>query len=243
MIKLSTLGAMFVLAGLLEISIPLGLGFYVTRKFGTSWRNWFVGALMFILSLTRIPLNAYTSQIILAAPVSQWTYSLLALTPSLTAGVFEELARYIGFKFIIKDDTYEKGVTYGAGHGGIESIMLVGLSVLSVGVVLLTSPEVLPPGQLEMIMATPVYMPLVGLYERLMAMIVQIGFSIIVLESVRRKDITYLFAAIGLHTLLDFLAVSVVGYSIIYSEIMVTGFALGLGYWTYNRLRDERVIG
>lgn len=234
---------MFVLAGLLEIIIPLALGFYITRKFGTSWKNWFVGALMFILSLTRIPLNAYANQIILAAPVTQWTYSLLALAPSLTAGVFEEMARYIGFKFIIKDDTYEKGLTYGAGHGGIESIMLVGVSVLSVGVVILTSPEVLPPGQLEMILATPIYMPLVGLYERLMAMIVQIGFSVIVLESVRREDVRYLFAAIGLHTLLDFLAVSVVGYSILYSEILVTGFALGLGYWTYNRLRDEQIIG
>ena len=227
----------------MEIIIPLALGFYITRKFGTSWKNWFVGALMFILSLTRIPLNAYANQIILAAPVTQWTYSLLALAPSLTAGVFEEMARYIGFKFIIKDDTYEKGLTYGAGHGGIESIMLVGVSVLSVGVVILTSPEVLPPGQLEMILATPIYMPLVGLYERLMAMIVQIGFSVIVLESVRREDVRYLFAAIGLHTLLDFLAVSVVGYSILYSEILVTGFALGLGYWTYNRLRDEQIIG
>lgn len=243
MITLSTLGVMFVLAGLLEIIIPLALGFYITRKFGTSWKNWFVGALMFILSLTRIPLNAYTNQMILAAPVTQWTYSMLALAPSLTAGVFEEMARYIGLKFIIKDDTYEKGLTYGAGHGGIESIMLVGVSVLSVGVVLLTSPEALSPGQLEMILATPVYMPLIGLYERLMAMIVQIGFSVIVLESVRRKDVKYLFTAIGLHTLLDFLAVSVVGYSILYSEILVTGFALGLGYWTYNRLRDEQVIG
>ena len=239
----STLGAIFIVSGLLEIIIPLGLGFYVTRKFGTSWKSWFVGALMFLLSLVRIPLNTYANQIVLAAPMSPMTYTLLALVPSFTAGVFEELARYVGFRFIIKDDSYEKGVTYGAGHGGIESIFIVGLSVLSTGVILFTSPETLPPAQLEMILTTPLYLPLVGLYERIMAMIVHIGFSLIVLESLRRKDIKYLVAAIVLHSLMNFLAVSVVGYSILYSEILVTGFALGLGYWTYNKLRDEGVIG
>ena len=239
----STLAAMFILAGALEILIPLGLGFYIIRRFNTSWKIWFIGAMMFLISLTRVPLNAYFSQLVLSAPMSGMTYTFLALVPSITAGVFEEVARYIGLRFLVKNNSYERGLTYGAGHGGIESIFLVGLSVLSVGVVLATKPETLPPEQLEMILATPLYLPLVGLYERLMAMIVQIGFSIIVLESLRRKEISYLLAAIVLHALLDFLAVSVVGYSILYSEVMVTGFALGLGFWTYNRLKDEGVIG
>ena len=244
MIKVSTtLGASFIVSGLLEIIIPLGIGFYITRKFGTSWKNWFVGALMFLLSLVRIPLNTYANQVLIAAPVTAMTYILATLVPSLTAGIFEEGARYVGLKYIIKDETYEKGLTYGAGHGGIESIILVGLSVLSVGVVLLTSPEVLPPEQLEMILATPVYLPLVGVYERVMAMIAQMGFSIIVLESLRKKDLKFLLAAIGLHASLNFLAVSVVGKGIIYSEIIVTGFALGLGYWTFNKLSDEGIIG
>jgi uncharacterized membrane protein YhfC len=239
----STLGASFIVSGLLEIIIPLGIGFYITRKFGTSWKNWFIGALMFLLSLVRIPLNAYANQVLFAAPVTAMTYILATLVSSLTAGIFEEVARYVGLKYIIKDETFEKGLTYGAGHGGIESIFLVGLSVLSVGVVLLTSSEVLPPEQLEMILATPVYLPLVGVYERVMAMIAQIGFSLIVLESLRKKDLKFLLAAIGLHASLNFLAVSVVGNGIIYSEIIVTGFALGLGYWAFNKLRNEGVIG
>ena len=244
MIKVSTtLGASFIVSGLLEIIIPLGIGFYITRKFGTSWKNWFIGALMFLLSLVRLPLNTYVNQVLIAAPVTAMTYILAILVPSLTAGIFEEGARYVGLKYIIKDETYEKGLTYGAGHGGIESIILVGLSVLSVGVVLMTSPEVLPPEQLGMILATPVYLPLVGVYERVMAMIAQMGFSIIVLESLRKKDLKFLLAAIGLHASLNFLAVSVVGKGIIYSEIIVTGFALGLGYWTFNKLSDEGIIG
>ncbi len=141
----TSLGTVFVFSGLLEIIIPLALGFYVTRRFNTRWKTWFVGALMFIVSMIRVLLNTYTSQLVLTVPISPLTYSLLIIIPSLTAGIFEETARYVGFKYLIKDYSYEKGLTYGAGHGGIESILLVGVNVLSVGVVLLMSPEVLPP--------------------------------------------------------------------------------------------------
>jgi len=233
----------FIVSGLLEIGIPLALGLYLTKRFGTSWKTWLLGAFMFILSLTRVPLNTYASQLVLSLPRSPMIYSLLIVIQSLTAGIFEEAARYLGFRYLIKDDSYEKGLTYGAGHGGIESILIVGLNVLSVGVFLLRSPEVLPQNQLDALLSTPIYLPLVGLYERIMAMTVQIGFSVMVLESIRRNDFKYLLAAIGLHALLDYLVVAVVSYSILASELLLTGFALGLGYWAYNRLMDEGVIG
>jgi uncharacterized membrane protein YhfC len=237
----TAIGSAFIVSGLLEILIPIAVGFYVIRRFGTSWRNWFSGALMFMVSLIRIPLNGYITQLILAGTLTSYTYSLLVLAPSLTAGIFEETARYIGFKLLIKDDAYEKGLTYGAGHGGIESMMLVGLNVLSIGVILLTNPEALPPGQLAPILATPIYLPLVGLYERIMTMIIQIGLSIMVLESIRKSDKRYLIAAVGLHTMLNFLAVSAVGYGVIVSEMIVTAFAIGLGYWTYRRLKGAGI--
>ena len=237
----TALGSVLLVSGLLEIIIPIAVGFYIIRRFGTSWRNWLSGALMFIVSLIRIPLNTYATQLILAGTITTLTFTLIVLVQSLTAGIFEEAARYVGFKLLIKDDTYEKGLTYGAGHGGIESIMLVGLNVLSVGAILLTNPEALPPGQLAQVLATPVYLPLVGVYERIMAMIIQIGLSTVVLESIRRSDKRYLIAAIGLHALLDFLAVSVASYGIIYSEIMATVFAVGLGYWTIKKLKDAGI--
>jgi uncharacterized membrane protein YhfC len=110
----TSLGTVFVFSGLLEIIIPLALGFYVTRRFGTRWKTWFVGALMFIVSMIRVLLNTYTSQLVLTVPISPLTYSLLIIIPSLTAGIFEETARYVGFKYLIKDYSYEKGLTYGA---------------------------------------------------------------------------------------------------------------------------------
>jgi uncharacterized membrane protein YhfC len=231
------LGSVFIISGLLEVFVPIAVGFYIINRFNTSWKNWFSGALMFILSLIRIPLNLYMNQFIIELFIPLASI-LFVLVPSLTAGIFEEVARYIGYKMLMKDNTYEAGLIYGAGHGGIESIVLVGLSVLSTGVILLTNPNSLPSGQLASIIATPVYLPFVGVYERIMTIIIHISLSIVVLESIRKSNIKYLIAAIGLHALLNYLAVSVSSFSIIYSEIIVTVFAIGLGYWTYNKLKD-----
>ena len=239
----STLGAVFIVSGLLEIVIPLIFGLYLTRRLGTSWKTWFVGAVMLIVSLVRLPLNSYLSRLVLNESMGSLSYILMILVPSLTAGIFEETARYLGFKYIIKDNTYENGLTYGAGHGGIESILLVGFNVLSVGFLILMNPSVLSPILLDALLVTPAYLPLIGLYERIMAMIAQIGFSFMVMEFIKKDDVRYFVAAIGLHALFDYLAVAVVNYSILASEILVTGFALGLGYWTYKKVRAEGILG
>ena len=239
----SVLGVVFIVSGLLEIVIPLILGLYLTRRLGTSWKTWLVGAIMLIVSLVRLPLNLFLSQLVLNVSVGSLSYILMILIPSLTAGIFEESVRYVGFKYIIKDNTYENGLTYGAGHGGIESILLVGLNVLSVGFFILTNPNILSPFLIDALLVTPEYLPLIGVYERIMAMIAQIGFSVIVMESIRKDDVRYVVAAIGLQAVFDYLAVPLVNYSILASEILVTGFALGLGYWTYKRVRAEGVLG
>jgi uncharacterized membrane protein YhfC len=58
---------------------------------------------------------------------------MLIALPSLTAGVFEETARYIAYRFLLKEHNMENGLIYGVGHGGIESIMLVGVNVVTIG--------------------------------------------------------------------------------------------------------------
>jgi len=238
----STLGLVFVFSGLLEILIPLVFSFYVLNRLGVGWKVWLVGAAMFLLSLVRIPLNQFLSQIALGAVKDPWGFVILALVPSTTAGVFEETARYIGLRYWVKDDSYEKGLAYGAGHGGIESIIIVGVNVLALGVILLISPGQLPPTQLEQLLGTPLFLPLVGVYERVIVIIIQVAFSVMVLESIRKKQARYLGGAVVLHVLLDFLAVFLSRYGVLYSELAVTVFALALGYWLVRVLRDENVI-
>lgn len=240
---LTEVGVSFAVAGLLEIVYPLALAYYLKRSLGTDWRVFFIGCALFLASLIRIPLNNYATVAILGADLGLYTMTLVYVFPSITAGVFEEGARYIAYRSLVKEHTLENGLMYGAGHGGIESIFLVGANVLSVGVILLTNPATIPASQLAAIEATPLYLPFVGFYERIMAIIIQISLSVVVLESFRKRDMRYLAAAILIHFALNFLVVMTMGYGILYAEMAVTGFALGLGYWTLDKYRADKLQG
>jgi len=58
-------GAVYVFSGALEILIPFSLGFMLKRRLGVSWRWFFVGAVMFLASLIRFPLNQYVYSAVL----------------------------------------------------------------------------------------------------------------------------------------------------------------------------------
>jgi uncharacterized membrane protein YhfC len=88
----------------------------------------------------------------------------------------------------------------------------------------------------------PWYMPFIGAYERVMTMIIHLSLSIMVLETIRTKKIMYLILAVIAHTAVNYLAIVAVGYSVLYSELVVTGFALGLGEWAYSKIKDEIMV-
>ncbi|MBN2336096.1 YhfC family intramembrane metalloprotease [Candidatus Bathyarchaeota archaeon] len=237
-------GLVYVASGALEILIPIALGFYLKRRLEVTWRWFFVGAVFFIASLIRFPLNQYASMVILSGSLN-YTYKwiLVSAFPSLTAGLFEEAARYIAFRYVVKEHTFRNALMYGAGHGGIESIFIVGVNVLFVGAMLLLNPGSMHPTILAAIEVTPAYMPLVGLYERLMAITIHIGLSVMVLKSFTEKDLRYLGAAVLIHFALDFITLLTLGYGVVYPELAATGFALGLGYWTLENIQKSGLTG
>lgn len=227
-------GLVYLTAGFLEIIIPVIVGFYTVRKYGTSWKVFGIGAIMFLLSLIRLPLNQYISLAISNMNFGSYTYALLVAFPSLTAGIFEESARYIAYKYIVKDYSIGNGLTLGSGHGGIESILLVGVNVLVVGIYLLTNPSIIPQPQLDAIVGSPSYLALVGLYERIMVIIFHICLSVIVLMTFRTGRKIYFGSAIALHFMINFFSVMASQYGIILSELVVTIFTLGTGYWVFR---------
>jgi uncharacterized membrane protein YhfC len=233
-------GVAYLLSGALEILVPFGLGYSLRRRLGVSWRWFFVGGVLFIASLIRFPLNRYVSSAVLMGGYggTLTTFILLAF-PSLTAGIFEEGARYVAFRYVIDEHSLENGLMYGAGHGGIESVFIVGINVLTLGVLMLFKPALIPTPILDSILFSPAYLPLVGLYERLGAMTLQIGLSVMVLEYFRRKDVRYLVGAVALHFLVDFVALATMRYGWIYSELTITVVALGMGYWVIKKTREE----
>ena len=137
------------------------------------------------------------------------------------AGVFEECGRHIILKYILKKNrTRENAVLYGIGHGGIEvlAVLLPSMILSLVSAVLFssgntenalstlkiteeTAASALPT--VQMAAAFDFGMMALNVLERLFAMAVHIGLTVIVYYGVVNARKAYLPMAIVLHMLVD----------------------------------------
>ncbi|MBN2005185.1 MAG: YhfC family intramembrane metalloprotease [Anaerolineae bacterium] len=215
---------LYPLQGILMIAIGIVWGVVLTRKFALSWRLYALGAITFVLSqVVHIPLNSLLTTLfqkgILPAPPPAWKLPFNAITLGFTAGLCEEVARYCVYRWWAKDArSWRKGMLFGAGHGGIEAIILGGLVLFAFFqmVVLRTADlsTMVPADQLDLarqqvsdFWSAKWYMPFLGVFERFFTLPVHVGLSLIVLQVFTRKQIRWLWLAIGWHMLIDALAV------------------------------------
>ena len=139
-----------------------------------------------------------------------------AVALGLSSGVFEESARYIVYRTRLKEShTWEEGLMYGAGHGGIEAILLGVLSINAIMLLLAiengsfdvsTLPEAAQT-QIGQLLTLPTYQLLFPALERAFAIMLHLSLSIIVLQVFVRGRLLWLFFAIGWHALANALAV------------------------------------
>lgn len=241
------LTASFIISFLGMILLPIVLWFIFTRKFSLSWKLVLAGALTFIASqVLHVPL--------VAAMGSFFENSSLVVTAivlGLLAGIFEETARYILFKFILKNArSWKEGVLVGLGHGGIEALLLGILAAVTFvtmlgyrGIDLSTVPSI-PADQLELARqqvdtywSTPWYMALMGFVERIFAICLHLSFSVMVLYSVVSGKPLWFWLALLWHALVDAVAVYVgQQIGILQVEGLVAIFAL-ISLWIVFRLR------
>lgn len=140
---------------------------------------------------------------------------------ALMAGIFEECGRYIIMKFIWKKNrSPENAVLYGIGHGGIEVLSVV----LPLMITYLTIAILFSTGNVESALSTlkiteetamaalpsvqsaasfDYVMMAMNVIERIIAMFVHIGLTVIVYYGVINSKKIYLPAAIILHALTD----------------------------------------
>lgn len=244
-----------VLSPILMILLGLAVGGLVSRLRNADWRLYGAGALTFIGSqVFHIPFNAKVLNPLLArltdAPLQRPFLVVTAVALGLSAGLFEETSRYLVYRFGIKQArTWKDGLMFGAGHGGIEAILIGALSLLSVinifvlsgrDVSTLIPAEQLPLAQqqIEAFWAAPWYGVLLGALERVFALCFHLSASVMVLQVFCRKNILWLFGAIGLHTLLDGLAVySAQVWGAYVTEGFLALFAI-VCVWIIFRLRE-----
>ena len=95
--------AVRLLNGLLMIAMPIALGIYLARRMGKRWKLFLVGAVLFVASqVLHIPFNLIVLNPILEQiGFGQGNFGsallLGALLLGLSAGLFEEITRWLAF--------------------------------------------------------------------------------------------------------------------------------------------------
>lgn len=233
----------FTLEIVIMIGFPVGLWLLLRRRPGGTWGLIGAGALTFVASqVVHLPLNWALGLLGGGRGVALWAPPLVALVAGLSAGVCEEVARYLSLRYWRHEArSWEQGVAFGAGHGGVEAILL-GLLVLLTFVQMLAirgidletlglSGEMLAlaRAQVEAYWSIPWYLPLLGGLERVCALTLQIALSLLVVRALTHNNLGWLIAAILGHALADGVATGLgqAGWSPVAVEGVVLLFALG----------------
>ena len=184
----------------------------------------FVGSqLLFRLPLLQLLTENSTYQLLL---VTRPIYVLLFL--SLTAGIVEELARWILLRYVIKSHSLQTGIIFVGGHGSIEAIVLVAVPMLSSTTMMLQSNTLI-----------------ISSIERLLAMEIHICLTVIVLISVRQRTFRYCMYALCIHAAINFTTAYVATfYSAVAAELILLLLVTSLTIYTiyiWRRNHNEKM--
>ena len=211
------------------IAIPVSFFIYwrIRNRQQTNISYLIAGALGFIVSARVLELGVHYFCIIMDNPVSRFINGntvAFVLYGTLMAGVFEECGRHIILKYIMKKNrTRENAVLYGIGHGGIEILAVLLPAIITCLAVAITFSnssleEALSTLQitedtaadaLPVVQAAASFdygMMAMNVIERLLAMLLHIGLTVIVFYGVIKARKRYLPLAIVLHMLMDLFA-------------------------------------
>ena len=132
----STAIAAFLTAGILATLLPIGaIIFFKLKNKDVKLRYVFVGAVTFpVFALILEQISHY-----FMLPIVQQSTAAYVIYGTLAAGIFEETGRFVAYKLFCKKENNPKAsIMYGLGHGGIESIVLIGLTMLSYAITAVT---------------------------------------------------------------------------------------------------------
>ena len=227
--------------------LPVILLLYFRKKKGADFLPFFIGcAVMLVFALI---LEAAVHTVVLATPAGAFIQDhlwLYALYGGFMAGLFEESGRFIAFKTALrkKQNNDANALMYGAGHGGMEAFIILGITsinnilysvLVNTGrTSVLTGPlsgEMLTQaeGAVQALITTPSWHFLLGSVERILAIIVQISFSVLVWFAAKEKKRVYLYPiAILLHLIVDAAAAILAGknVSLVLVEALIAAFAV-----------------
>ncbi len=227
--------AFIVLSLILSFAIPIIGGIYLRRRYGTSFKRFLTGAVIFVLFA--LVLENGVHGIVLRIPgVSELLTvrmpRLYAVYGGLMAGLFEETGRYVAFSRILKNDldNDHNSLMYGMGHGGVEAMLLLGVAMInnlvySIAInsgkarqLLASAPDTATKRQLEAVFTSlatyPPAMFLRGIFERLSAIALHLALSVLVFFAVKKRKKGLYFMALIIHAAVDAVTVLLSGMGV-----------------------------
>jgi ABC-2 type transport system ATP-binding protein len=211
----------FYVASLIEVAVmigvPIALGRALARRYDVRWSTYGAGVVAFLASqLAHLPFNAWVLGPALPGTATPGALAVTALALGLSAGLFEESARWLVLRFWRRSDrSGPHALMLGAGHGGIESMLIgaivllivfnvaflsrVGVEGLGLGA---TDAEALR-AQLDTLHGASWWLPLVGALERLLVIPFHVAASCLVMVAIERRAPIFWVAAVLWHVVLD----------------------------------------
>ena len=232
------------LNGLLMIGAGAGLALYLTHHFKLSWKLWWLGACTFVLSqVGHIPFNLFILNPLLSKHTPSlpepWQLPVVAICLGLSAGLFEELTRYASYRWLARDArTWSRGLLFGAGHGGLEAVILgilvlyayaqmVAIKDIDLSALVPVEQVSLLRSQIQLYWSLPWYAALLGAVERLFALPLHLTAALLVMQAFTRRRFRWVWLAVLLHTLTNALGVYIFETSGAYAaELTLGGLAL-----------------
>ena len=240
----------FAVCALFGIAFPVALVWWAVKRYHLKLSTVFIGAAVFFVFA--MVLESSVHAVVLKGPDGAsitgnvWLYALYG---GLMAGLFEETGRFLAMKLLMKKEPLSAGpaVAYGLGHGGAEILLVFGLSMVSnlvlsalinsgqADAILSTVPadaQAQVQAQFAQLQTTRPGTSLLGIWERISALILHLGLSVMVWTAVRKagKWLWLFPAAILLHAIVDFCTLLLSkSVSLPLLETLVFAMALAVG--------------
>jgi uncharacterized membrane protein YhfC len=210
-----------IVSAVLSVVWPLAIFLICRGRMTLAARNVLVGAGVFLVSSQVLEKSVHLYLLKANPTTAAWLHAhgiAFALYGCLAAGLFEEVGRYLGMRFLVKP-TGNPGtaVAYGIGHGGVEAVLIgavaaaqafVFATMLNAGRLDSALAAALTPDVLAHLRAGLEHLSIAtvaaGALERLIALLIQIALSLLVWRAVERRHLGLLALAVALHAVIDF---------------------------------------
>jgi uncharacterized membrane protein YhfC len=192
---------------LISIGFPLSLVIYFRRKQIISIKAVMVGALIYFVfqGVLRIPALTFIQMQSWYIDFAMQNMVLTGLAIAFTAGLFETVGRYAGLRFLLRKELERKnGIAYGIGHGGIEAVLLVGVTyIVNITYSILINKGAVSSSIIPQLVSTPPSLFLMAGLERFFAILFHIAAALLVTYGIMENKKIYILYCLLFHTLLD----------------------------------------